>query len=248
MSLSRGFVIAYVVSAALSSQTHAELMITEVVDGTLPGGQPKWVEIKNSGASSVDLSAYSFGNFSNGGTSLGGGAAAPLTGSLDPLGIYIISYEATPSPPEPGEPANISVFEDVYGFAPDFFMGGGFVNGNDTLALFLGAATGDGSDADIVDLYGRIGEDGAGTEWEYTDSYAYRLPTVLGPASTFAADEWFIAGPDALEDPNGDDQLERESLLSVTTPGTHNMIPEPSTVGLALIAALALAAAARQKK
>ena len=60
------------------------LIISEVVDGTLPSGLPKFVELTNTGTSAIDLSQYSIGNFSNGGTTLGGGAATVLAGTLAP--------------------------------------------------------------------------------------------------------------------------------------------------------------------
>ena len=70
--------------AALASTTpaSADLIITEVVDGTLSGGQPKWVEITNTGSADVDLSLYSIGNMNNGGLTLGGGSADVLGGTL----------------------------------------------------------------------------------------------------------------------------------------------------------------------
>lgn len=221
---------------SISGVAQAELMITEVVDGTLPGGQPKFVEIKNAGTATLDLSSYSFGNFSNGSTSLGGGSASVLSGSLASGETYLISYEATPDTGM-GE---ISTFEDVYGFAPDFFMGGGFTNGDDAYGLFQGAATGDGSDATLIDVYGVIGVDGSGEVWEYTDSYAYRLPTVMSPNSTFTPSQWFFAGANALE--GADDDVERQNLLDFTTPGEHNMVPEPSSVVMLLMAACGLGA------
>jgi hypothetical protein len=193
----------------------SDLIISEIVDGTLPYGNPKWVELTNVGCSGIDLTAYSFGNFNNGGTTLGGGAATVLTGTLASGASYVISYEAAPTPPE------ISVFEDVYGFVPDLFMGGTYINGDDVLALFLGAATGDGSDATLVDVYGVIGVDGTGQPWEYTDSYSYRNANITQGNATFTLAEWTIAGPDALEDPGGDDLIEEQNLLDYTDPGTH---------------------------
>lgn len=223
----------------MACQANAALMITEVVDATLPGGLPKFVEVKNVGSATIDMSTYSFGNFSNGGTSLGGGAAAVLTGSLAPGGVYTICYEATPD-------MGTSFFEDTYGFAPDFFMGGAFTNGDDAYALFLGAATGDGSDATLVDVYGEIGVDGSDQVWEYTDGYSYRNPTVMSPNPTFTASEWTIGGPDSLE--TGDDVEELALILELTTPGTHNMIPEPSSILIALMGASGIGAVAMRRR
>ncbi|MFT7487488.1 MAG: hypothetical protein ACI9F9_003349, partial [Candidatus Paceibacteria bacterium] len=109
--------------AALTASAHADILMTEIVDGTLPGGQPKWVEITNTGTGAVDLAGYSLGNFNNGGTTLGGGASTALSGMLPAGGSYIAGYEADPGG------AGLSNFFLVYGTEVDFYMGGGFVNG-----------------------------------------------------------------------------------------------------------------------
>jgi hypothetical protein len=193
----------------------ADLLITEVVDATLPGGQPKFVELTNTGSSSVDLSAYSFGNMNNGGTTLGGSAASVLSGTLAAGASHVISYEADNGP-------GGSIFFGVFGFDPDHYMGGGYINGDDALLLYLGAATGDGSDATLVDVYGVPGVDGSGQWWEHLDSYSYRLNcnanTTCDPA------EWFVAGANALEQGcAGDDVCEEGNLTANTDPGTYTV-------------------------
>ena len=97
---------------ALAGTANADLLITEVVDATLPGGLPKFVELTNTGSASVDLTQYSFGNMNNGGTTLGGGAASVLTGNLAPGASYVICYEADNGP-------GASTFFTTYGFEPD---------------------------------------------------------------------------------------------------------------------------------
>ncbi len=206
----------------------ADLFISEIVDATLPGGLPKFVELTNSGPGSVDLSLYSIGNYSNGSTTLGGGASTVLSGTLAACESYVISYENSDSP-------GVGLFYDTYGFDPDNFDLGAFINGDDVLALFLGAATGDGSDATLIDIYGVVGTDGTGEVWEYTDGYSYRNNTVTSGNTTFTAAEWTIGGANSLE--TGDDLTELPLILSLTTPGTHvvdgcDSVPvEPTTWG-----------------
>ena len=206
----------------LAGSARADLMITEIVDATLPGGQPKFVELKNISGTTLDMSSFSIGNFNNGGTTLGGGASTALSGSLGPGGIYVVAYEP-----------DAAVFQSTYGFAPDF-MTGAFINGDDVVAIFDGPATGDGTDANILDIYGVIGVDGSGEAWDYTDGYSFRLPTVLSGSSSFNAAEWFIGGANSLE--TGDDVTELALIQAVTTPGTHVMIPEPTSLALMVLA------------
>lgn len=216
--------------------SHSALIISEIVDAPLPGGLPKFVELTNTGTMTVDLSAYSIGNFSNGGSTLGGGSSTLLSGSLAPGDSYVISYEGSDSP-------GVGTFFDTYGFDPDNFDLGTFINGDDVVALFQGAATGDGSDATLIDLYGVVGTDGTGEAWEYTDSYAVRNPDVLAGTATFDAAQWTIPGANGLE--TGDDTEELALILANTTPGTHSTIPEPSAL---LLSGLALLGLARRRR
>ncbi|MEM9446665.1 MAG: lamin tail domain-containing protein [Verrucomicrobiota bacterium] len=210
-------------ACGLSHFGQAQLIISEVVDAPLPGGLPKYVELTNVSTSSVDLSLYSIGNYNNGGTNLNNGSSLVLSGFLSAGESYVVSYENGDSP-------GIGTFFDVYGFNPDNDDLGGFVNGNDVIALFLGPASGDGSDATLVDLYGVIGTDGTGESWEYTDSYAFRNPNVLSASGIFNPSEWTFGGINALE--TGDDIEELALILANTDPGIHAVIPEPSTLFL----------------
>ncbi|MEM9347436.1 MAG: lamin tail domain-containing protein [Planctomycetota bacterium] len=226
-----GFTAATLLATGSAS---AELLISEIVDATLPGGLPKFVELFNSGNTSIDLSNYSIGNYNNGGTDLGGGSSLVLSGTLAAGDFYVISYES-------GDALGASSFFDTYGFDADNIELGSFINGNDAVALFLadgggtdGAATGDGSDATLVDLYGVIGVDGTGQPWDYTDGYAFRNPG-QGPNSTFTASEWTIGGADSLE--TGDDTEELALILSLTTPG----VPEPGSLALLGLGGLLIA-------
>ena len=55
-------------SAALAGPPDDQIIISEAVDATLPGGLPKYVELTNCGSPTVELSLYSLGNFNNGST------------------------------------------------------------------------------------------------------------------------------------------------------------------------------------
>lgn len=201
-------VVGLMAVAALPAQ--ADLIISEVVDGDLPGGLPKFVELTNTGAVAIDLSNYSIGNFNNGSTTLGGGTSTALYGILGSCESYVVSYEANDSP-------GVGSFFNVYGFDPDNFDQGAFINGDDVIAIFLGVATGDGSDATLVDVYGVIGVDGTGEVWEYLDGYAARLVNTASPV--FNPAEWNFGGVDSLD--GGDAAGDTALLLSLTTPGVY---------------------------
>lgn len=202
----------YLRPAPVQAGATPALIISEIVDATLPGGLPKFVELTNVGSTNIDLSQYSIGNYSNGATTLGGGASTVLSGILTPGASYVISYENGDSP-------GTGLFFDTYGFDPDNFDLGAFFNGDDVIALFQGAATGDGSDATLIDVYGVIGTDGTGEPWEYTDGYAFRNASVTSGNTVFTASEWTIGGPNSLE--TGDDIEETQLILAMTTPGIH---------------------------
>jgi hypothetical protein len=167
-------------ASLFASAAQADLVINEVVDGTLPGGLPKFVELVNTGASTVDVTAFEMANFNNGSTLPGGGAGTTLTGGpLAAGGYYVVAYEFSGS--------NTS-FSSVYGTAPDLFIGP-FVNGDDVLALR------DSGTQAVVDVYGVIGVDGTGEVWEYTDGYSWRCGTNAN--ATFDPNDWFFGGPAA---------------------------------------------------
>ena len=200
------------------------LAITEVCDGTLTGGQPKWVELTNVGTATIpDLSAFSIGNFNNGSSTLGFVAtqlnAVPLAAGAS----YIFAYESSGNTAcDPN--SLVTCFEFAYGFPADQYAGP-FINGDDALALFNGVAPAGttGTDPSLFDVYGEIGCDpnASGTpcpEWEYTDSFAVRCAS--GPSATFSAADWIIAGANALESSGSCDEL--CLLQTLTSPGSHS--------------------------
>jgi hypothetical protein len=192
------------------------LLITEVVDGTLSGGQPTFVELSNSGDGSIDLSDFSLGVYNNGSTSLAGAASTVLSGTLAPGASYVVAMDPTDAP-------GASTFATVYGSDADNLELPKLINGNDTIVLFAadgggasGEATGTGSDATIVDVYGSVGTDGLGQEWDYTDGFAERKPGVVDPRTSFSGAEWTFSGVDALEG------MSAQEIAGATSPGDHS--------------------------
>jgi hypothetical protein len=184
------------------------LLITEVVDADLPGGLPKFVELTNLGGTTVDLSEFSLGVFSNGSFTINTGASTVLSGTLAPSASFVVSFEN-------GDVAGSSSFRTVYGVDADDMSFGAVINGNDTIVLFQGAATGNGSDATIIDSYGVIGTDGAGTAWEYLDGFASRQAGSTTPSAVFVEADWAFSGASAL------DSADAAAIAAATSPGTH---------------------------
>ena len=218
------------------------LIISEVVDGDLSGGNPKFVEITNTGPNSY--------TFTNGGVILQSNAATDLDIDVDLTGVTIpaLSSYVIQSSANDG----INQFETAYGFSADLYTGAFFSNGDDRYILAADDNTpgvgGTATLADLIDIHGEIDVDGTGRPWEYTDSYAYRLPQYnTGNGGSFVLAEWVHGGVGALDAP--DDAQRTALLLANTTPGTHVFvpcIPEPASIALVLIAGLGLAVQRRR--
>lgn len=198
--------------AGLVAVANADVIVSEVVDGDLSGGNPKFVELTNTG-----VAAYVFGAgdsiqvYSNGNVTAS--ATVSLNGiSIAPGDSYVIASSANDG---------VNQFNIAYGFGADLFTGAFFGNGDDVYALNIGGT--------VVDAMGAIGVDGTGTGWEYTDSYAYRNPTSI-TQSGFNVSDWTFGGVAALDAPA--DPARIALLQANTTPGTHNFIPAPGALAL----------------
>jgi hypothetical protein len=99
-----------------------------------------------------------------------------LTGSLKPDSSITLAYSAT-------------VFNTWYGKNTDIASGNISGNGNDGYFLYSGGKHSTGT---LMDAYGVIDENGSGTEWEYTNSRAYRIYSVTAPDTIWNTSEWMI--------------------------------------------------------
>ncbi len=184
----------------------ADLLINEVVDGDLPGGHPKWVELRNTGLTTVDPTTFAIANYNNGNTTPGGGSSTPLVGgTLAAGGYYIISYEY---------PGTANTYSSVYSGMqqPDLHIGP-FTNGDDVLSLEDLGGT-------FVDQYGELGVDGTGEVWEYMDGYSFRAGTVAN-GGTWDAGDWVYGGVKSLEDEVGGVPAKIALLQTLTSPGVQ---------------------------
>jgi hypothetical protein len=223
-------------SVLLASSAQAALLITEVVDGDLSGGNPKFVEITNTGASNY--------TFTGGGIIMQANASADTAIDVSLTGLTINAGDSfvIQSTANGGQ----AIFESTYGFAADVYTPAGFGNGDDRYALALVDAP---TQADIVDIYGDFGVQGTSAVWNYLDSYAFRKATsVTANGGVFVASDWTYGGPLALDAPA--DPARIALLLANTTPGSHvfNTVPEPGTAILALMSLAAAGAVSMRSR
>ncbi len=198
------------------------LIISEVVDGDLSGGNPKFVEITNTGTV-----AYVF--------PLGGGIVVQSNDSADTV-VDVVMTGVTINPGQSytiASSANngIAQFNLAYGFGADLFTAAFFGNGDDRYAISDGAS--------LTDIYGTFGSRAALdlATYNYTDSYATRNKDVLvGTGAVYAPSGWFVPGPLALDGP--DDATRIALLQANTTPGRHTWIPSPGAAALLGLAGL----------
>ncbi len=214
---------ALAVVALFANIAVADLVITEVVDATLSGGNPKYVEVTNTGPSDY--------TFADGGIILQFNAYTDYDIDVDLTGETILAGQSFVIQSSTND--GIAVFESTYGFAADLYTTAYFGNGDDRYIL-TDTSAGDGTG--LLDIYGEDQVDGSGEVWEYTDGYSYRIFGTSSDGGTFAPANWFFGGVNSLE--TGDDVEEELLIQTLTSPGVW--VPEPATLGMLLIGGLAL--------
>lgn len=158
------------------------LILTGVFDGPLSGGFPKGVELY--AATDINnLGIYSLGSANNGnGTD---NAEFDFPPRFVPAGTYL--YVTNDS----AGFANYFGFYNEFVFVDDENPVSTNINGDDAFELFEQQLR--------IDNYGYIDVDGTDTNWEYTDSWAYRNDGT-GPDSIFVEEHWRYNETDILDD------------------------------------------------
>ncbi len=151
------------------------LIISEVVDGSEDGDVPKYVEIHNAGEETYDLSTLSIRIFADGASEYTASVDIPLETMLAGGESYVISTAS---------------FDVGWGFdftteTPDQINLMIDVDGGDAVQLY------DNDTGLAIDVFGVIGESGAGSDWDYTDGIAERKSYVLRPNNgNFSVENW----------------------------------------------------------
>ena len=167
--------------------TSASLIFTEIADPS-DDTNARYVELKNVSNSSIDFDASTY--YISRQIDGAGWEDLKLTGSLCSGCIRTIGY-------------NSSNFVSAYSIGADDSSSIVNGDGNDSYIIYSG---GDHSTGSIIDIYGQIGVDGAGQNWNYEDSRAVRGGKVGSGTSTWDTSEWTISSaaisnmtPGALE-------------------------------------------------
>lgn len=167
----------------MASPAAAQLVLTGVVDGPLPGGLPKVVEVYAC-TDVADMSMYALGSASNGGGTDGPEWTFPA-GAVAAGTTLMVSHSSN------------AEFLAFFGFDADYVADGTglSINGDDAVELFDIS----GAEPIVIDLFGVIDVDGTGEPWEHLDGWAKRN-TLTGPdGSIFMLDSWSFSGPNALD-------------------------------------------------
>lgn len=163
------------------------ILISEIADPN-NSSSGRYVELYNYSNSSIDLTGWKLQRYTNDNETAN--AALNLSGTIGAYTTFVIGK---------------TTFSSVYGFAPDMTSSNTVVdsNGDDNIELL--DASGNRSD-----IFGVPGEDGTGTNHEFTDGRAERNNGVVIGNTTYTASEWTLdnidgEGDGATDAPGGFD-------------------------------------------
>ncbi len=176
----------------------SDIVITGIIDASLPGGLPKAIEIYAI-KSIPDMSVYALGTANNGGGTDGIEYFFPQIPMVAGQFYYITTDSAA--------------FNGFFGFDADAvsFLGGSF-NGDDAVELF--------KYGQHVDIFGDPDVSGTGLGWEYKDGWAYRSDATGADGGAFVEANWFFSGVDALDNVIDNATAPIPFPIGTYTPGT----------------------------
>ncbi len=146
-----------------------KIMITEIADPS-NATSARFVELFNAGDTEINLTGWKLNKYVNGSTSASSGGFE-LIGQSIAVGEFLIIANTGYS----------AIFSDTPEIETTYMSG----NGDDSFELVDNTNT-------PIDIYGVIGEDGNGTNWEYLDGRAVRNIDIIEPNPGFNVNEWTI--------------------------------------------------------
>jgi len=146
-----------------------EIMITEVADPK-NDVSVRFVELYNAGNSDINLTGWKLNKYNNGATTVSS-SPVELNGITIPVGGFVIIANT----------GYAAIFNDTPNITSTYISG----NGDDVYELVDNTGT-------RIDIFGVIGEDGNGTNWEYLDGRVVRNLDITGPNPVFTVSEWAI--------------------------------------------------------
>lgn len=146
-----------------------KILITEVADPQ-NDVNARFVELYNAGDKTFVFNGWKLHKYINGSKEPSSGGVDLSGFTLQPNEFFIIANTG---------------FESVFGFAPNIVSSFVSGNGDDVYQLL------DENDASH-DIFGKIGEDGSGTIWDYIDGKAVRKRSINQPNANFDSNEWDV--------------------------------------------------------
>jgi len=146
-----------------------KIMITEVADPK-NDVSARFIELYNAGDSEINLTGWKLNKYTNGATTVSS-SPIELNGNTIPVGSFVIIANT----------GYATIFNDVPTIESTYISG----NGDDVYELVDNTGT-------TIDIFGVIGKDGNGTNWEYLDGRAVRNIMVTEPNPNFINSEWTI--------------------------------------------------------
>ncbi|MBT8178549.1 MAG: lamin tail domain-containing protein [Eudoraea sp.] len=153
--------------------TSDQILISEIADPD-NNNKARFIELYNAGEVVLNLKGWTLERYTNGNFELGS--------VIDLTGIEMAANQAI------AIASDSVVFKEIYGFAP--IMEGGVnsaadSNGDDNLLLRDPFGM-------VIDLFGRIGEDGSSTDHEFEDGRALRNQGIYKASSIFNPAQWTL--------------------------------------------------------